>query len=167
MDFGPLMASGHILQPLALLTNFQPHQPPGQHLCFGPWGPSGLPGASSSSSHHQAPYNLYGRLAVNQAPWSVGHLGPFWSKSKEAKMAKWAHLSQFWPQCQQSQKWPKQPQDPNCPRTTFWTLPTPGLWQPQGATSSGPERLPLNSGEDLSFTNVLHTKGSRHGAYMV
>ncbi|MBW0547661.1 hypothetical protein O181_087376 [Austropuccinia psidii MF-1] len=98
-------------------------------------------------------------------------LGPFWPKYNETKKGprgqstisqgqvgpkpQVGHLSQFWPQSQQSQKWPKGPQDPN------WPLPTPE------ATSSGPERSPLNSGEDLSFTNLLHTKGSRCGAYVV
>ncbi|MBW0474682.1 hypothetical protein O181_014397 [Austropuccinia psidii MF-1] len=45
--------------------------------------------------------------------------------------------------------------------------PQVGLWKPPEATISGPERLSLNSGEDLSFTNVPSTKGSRHDAYMV
>ncbi|MBW0469556.1 hypothetical protein O181_009271 [Austropuccinia psidii MF-1] len=32
-------------------------------------------------------------------------------------------------------------------------------------TTRGPKSFPLNSGEDLSFTNVLRTKGSRNEAY--
>ncbi|MBW0473220.1 hypothetical protein O181_012935 [Austropuccinia psidii MF-1] len=112
-----------------------------------------------------------------------GALRLLWPKPNEAKRgqggsqpapkARWvsnhklAHLRQFWPQSQQSQKWPKGPQDPNWPRITFWPLSIPGLWKPPEAISSGAEIFPLNSGEDLSFTNVLHTKGSRHGPYMV
>ncbi|MBW0479590.1 hypothetical protein O181_019305 [Austropuccinia psidii MF-1] len=49
----PLMSSDHILQPLGLFSNSPPHQPPVQYLFFGPGGPSGLPGASGPSSHHQ------------------------------------------------------------------------------------------------------------------
>ncbi|MBW0552867.1 hypothetical protein O181_092582 [Austropuccinia psidii MF-1] len=113
----------------------------------------------------------------------MGPLGPFWPKSNEDKRglggsppapkARWvpkhkcAHLSQFWPQTQPSQRWPKGPQDPNWPRTTVWPFSTPGLWKPPEAIRSGPERFPLNSWEDISLTNVLHTKGSRCGAYMV
>ncbi|MBW0512604.1 hypothetical protein O181_052319 [Austropuccinia psidii MF-1] len=93
-------------------------------------------------------------------------LGPFWPKSSggnpPAPKAKWAHLSQFWPPISTIPKMAKR-----TPGTTFGPLSTPGLWKPPEATSSGPERFALNSGEDLSFTNVLHTKGARHGAYMV
>ncbi|MBW0493413.1 hypothetical protein O181_033128 [Austropuccinia psidii MF-1] len=41
-----------------------------------------------------------------------------------------------------------------------------GLWKPPGPTSSGPERHPLNSGENLSFIHVPCAKASRRGAYM-
>ncbi|MBW0470876.1 hypothetical protein O181_010591 [Austropuccinia psidii MF-1] len=43
---------------------------------------------------------------------------------------------------------------------------THDLWKPPDATSSVPERLPLNSGEESSFIHGPHTKGSRCGAYM-
>ncbi|MBW0567896.1 hypothetical protein O181_107611 [Austropuccinia psidii MF-1] len=102
----------------------------------------------------------------------MGPFGPFLPKPNGAKRgkggnppspkAKWAHLSQFWPPISTIQK-----MDKSTPGTTFWPLSAPGLWKPPEATISGPERFPLNSGEDLSFTNVLHTKGSTDGAYMV
>ncbi|MBW0554832.1 hypothetical protein O181_094547 [Austropuccinia psidii MF-1] len=38
---------------------------------------------------------------------------------------------------------------------------------PLATINSGPEKFPLSSGEDLSFTNVLCTKGFRCGAYMI
>ncbi|MBW0515256.1 hypothetical protein O181_054971 [Austropuccinia psidii MF-1] len=79
---------------------------------------------------------------------------------------KWAHLSPILAPISAIQKWPKGPQDPNWPRTTSEPPSTNGLWQLKEATSSGPARLPLKSGEDLSI-NVPCTKGSRHGAYMV
>ncbi|MBW0518845.1 hypothetical protein O181_058560 [Austropuccinia psidii MF-1] len=53
------------------------------------------------------------------------------------------------------------------PRTRIGQEPPFGLWKPPEATSSGSERLTLNSREDLSFTIVPHTKGSRCGAYLV
>ncbi|MBW0528941.1 hypothetical protein O181_068656 [Austropuccinia psidii MF-1] len=80
---------------------------------------------------------------------------------------KWAHLSPILVPISTIAQWPKGPQNPNWPRTTGFPPSNNGLWQPPGATSSGPERLPLNSGEDLSCINVPRTKGSRHGAYMV
>ncbi|MBW0586253.1 hypothetical protein O181_125968 [Austropuccinia psidii MF-1] len=62
------MASGHILQPLALLANFPTHQSPGQG------GPFGLPEASGPSSHNQGfwlnPFD-YGVYGLN------GLFGPF------------------------------------------------------------------------------------------
>ncbi|MBW0534423.1 hypothetical protein O181_074138 [Austropuccinia psidii MF-1] len=67
----------------------------------------------------------------------------------------------FVPQSQQSQKWPKGREDPNWPRTTVWQFSTPGFWKPPEATRSSPESVFLNSGEGLSFTNVLPTKESR------
>ncbi|MBW0538453.1 hypothetical protein O181_078168 [Austropuccinia psidii MF-1] len=100
-----------------------------------------------------APYSLYG-------PWSVEPLGPFWPKSHESKRG--------------------QGGNPPAPKAR-WVPPepifAPNLNNPKNgqkgtrkhilATSSGSERFPLNSGEDLSFTNVIHTKGSRRDAYMV
>ncbi|MBW0485947.1 hypothetical protein O181_025662 [Austropuccinia psidii MF-1] len=53
------------------------------------------------------------------------------------------------------------------PRTQIGQEPHFGYFKPPEATPSGPERLSLSSREDLSFTNVPHIKGSRHGAYMV
>ncbi|MBW0490116.1 hypothetical protein O181_029831 [Austropuccinia psidii MF-1] len=50
--FGLLWPLGQILKPLALLANSPPHQPPGQDLCFGPGGPSGLQEAGGPSIHH-------------------------------------------------------------------------------------------------------------------
>ncbi|MBW0489935.1 hypothetical protein O181_029650 [Austropuccinia psidii MF-1] len=49
----------------------------------------------------------------------------------------------------------------------FGHFSTSGLWQPPEATSSSSEIFPLSSGEELSFANLLHTKGFKHGAYMV
>ncbi|MBW0480713.1 hypothetical protein O181_020428 [Austropuccinia psidii MF-1] len=114
-----------------------------------------------------------GPQSVDHGPQSMGPLSPFWPKFDVAKRRKggiplapkarwvpnhkWAHLSQVWPQSQQSQKWP---------RTIFWKISTPGLWKPPQAIRSGLARFPLNSGEELSFTNLLHTKRSRQGEYM-
>ncbi|MBW0471378.1 hypothetical protein O181_011093 [Austropuccinia psidii MF-1] len=111
-------------------------------------------------------------------PWSVEPMGPFWPNSNESKRGqggnppapkvrwvpnhKLAHLSQFWPPISTFPKMAKR-----TPRTTFWPLSTPGLWQPPEATSSSPARFPLNSGEELPFTNVICAKGFRCGAYMV
>ncbi|MBW0493073.1 hypothetical protein O181_032788 [Austropuccinia psidii MF-1] len=108
-------------------------------------------------------------------PWDLQ--GPFWAKSNEAKRGKgerplapkarwvpnhkWAHLSPFWPEM--GTRTP----GPQIGHSKKWNpLSTHGLWKPPGATSSGPEKLPLNSGEDVPFIHVPHTKGSRNGAYM-
>ncbi|MBW0476786.1 hypothetical protein O181_016501 [Austropuccinia psidii MF-1] len=107
----------------------------------------------------------------------MGPLGPFRLKSNEAKRSqggnstslkarlvsnhKWTHLSSILVPISKIPKMAKR-----TPGITFRPLPMNGLWQPPEGAISGPERLPLNSGEDLSFINVPHTKGSRHGAYM-
>ncbi|MBW0481909.1 hypothetical protein O181_021624 [Austropuccinia psidii MF-1] len=49
----------------------------------------------------------------------------------------------------------------------FGHLSTFGHWKPPEDTSSSPARLPLSSGAELSFTNLLCTKGFRPDAYMV
>ncbi|MBW0520422.1 hypothetical protein O181_060137 [Austropuccinia psidii MF-1] len=70
----PLMASGHILQPLALLANPPPHQPPGQYLVFGPGRPSCLPRAYGPASNQRGlwPNHFdYGVKGLN------GLFGPF------------------------------------------------------------------------------------------
>ncbi|MBW0527249.1 hypothetical protein O181_066964 [Austropuccinia psidii MF-1] len=65
-------------------------------------------------------------------------------------------------------KMAKRPQDTQIGHNQTWTpFSTHVLWQPSVATSSVQSRLPLNSGEDFSFINGPHTKGLRHGAYMV
>ncbi|MBW0474585.1 hypothetical protein O181_014300 [Austropuccinia psidii MF-1] len=89
--------------------------------------------------------------SIDHGTWSVGPLGPFQPKSNEAKRnqggstpapkVRWAHLSQFLPQSQQSQKWP---------RTTFWLLSTSVLWKTLEATSSGPARFPSIQGKNSS-----------------
>ncbi|MBW0464204.1 hypothetical protein O181_003919 [Austropuccinia psidii MF-1] len=49
-----------------------------------------------------------------------------------------------------------------------WTPPsTHGLWKTPGATSLGPARLSLNSGEDLSFIHGPCTKGYRRIWYNI
>ncbi|MBW0487101.1 hypothetical protein O181_026816 [Austropuccinia psidii MF-1] len=118
-------------------------------------GLGGHPGPSSL--HHGLRPNPFDHGVSGHKPQCMGLLGPFWPNSNEANH--WSQTTSG-PQSQYSQKFPKGPQDPNWPRTTFWPLSTPGLWQPPEATSSSPESFPLHSGEVVSFTNGLCTKDS-------
>ncbi|MBW0461694.1 hypothetical protein O181_001409 [Austropuccinia psidii MF-1] len=107
----------------------------------------------------------------------MGPLGPFFPKYSETKRGqgrippapnhKWAHLSPILAPISTIPKWTKGPQDPNWPRTTSLPPSINGIPQPPDDTSSGPARLSLNAGEELSFINVPCTKASRCGAYMV
>ncbi|MBW0524334.1 hypothetical protein O181_064049 [Austropuccinia psidii MF-1] len=136
--------TGHILNPFASLTNSSPHHLPGQYLCFGPGGPSGLPGASGSLAPPlslwgfrpkwpfwaiQATYGLYGLPTTNP----IGKVGPKpqVGPSKPILTLKNGQID---------------------PRTQI------GHSQPPVATRSSSASFPLDSGERLSFTNVLHIK---------
>ncbi|MBW0504416.1 hypothetical protein O181_044131 [Austropuccinia psidii MF-1] len=62
---------------LAFLANLPPQQPPGQFPCFGPGGPSELPGASGPWSH-PFDYEVWGPFrplrplqSVGRNPWPL------------------------------------------------------------------------------------------------
>ncbi|MBW0522059.1 hypothetical protein O181_061774 [Austropuccinia psidii MF-1] len=66
---------------------------------------------------------VHGTLRTLEGKRGQGRSPPA-PKARWVSTHKWAHLSQFGPQAQQSQKWPKGPQDPDWTRTKFWPLST-------------------------------------------
>ncbi|MBW0487867.1 hypothetical protein O181_027582 [Austropuccinia psidii MF-1] len=132
--FWPLIAPGHILEPLASLPNSPPQQRPGQYPFYGAggfiWPFRGL-------WHTPFDLGVYGHNGLfgpfrpptasrAHSPWDL--LCPFWAISNEAKRGQgvsklspkarlvpknqWAHLSPFWPKIPRILNWSKGPQDP-------------------------------------------------------
>ncbi|MBW0478429.1 hypothetical protein O181_018144 [Austropuccinia psidii MF-1] len=172
--FGVLWHLRNIFQSFSSLANSPPHQPPGQYPCFGTGGHSAFQGPLVPLA---IPRDFVPPPLIRGAYGLWDPVGPFWPKSNEAKRGQggnplalkarwvpnhmWAHLSPFWP------KMAKRNPGPQIGHNQPWTQDlTHSLWQTPGVTSSGPERLPLDSGEDLSLIHGPHTEGSRHGEYM-
>ncbi|MBW0590066.1 hypothetical protein O181_129781 [Austropuccinia psidii MF-1] len=117
---------------------FSTSPPPGQYLCFLDWGvhrqglwPNpfdyGVKGPNGPKELFRTPMAsmAHGPRFVDHGPQFMQPLGPFWPKSNEANRGqagrppaskarwvpnhKWANLSLFWPQYQQSQNGQKKP----------------------------------------------------------
>ncbi|MBW0500824.1 hypothetical protein O181_040539 [Austropuccinia psidii MF-1] len=84
-------------------------------------------------------------------PLSMGHLGPLWPNSNEAKRgqggsssapkARWVPKHKWAPNCIQPRMAIKDPQDPKCQKLYEHHFSVHGLWKPLEATISAPRRV--------------------------
>ncbi|MBW0470523.1 hypothetical protein O181_010238 [Austropuccinia psidii MF-1] len=88
------MAPEDILLSLASLANYPPHQTQAKSLVLGLGDPSGLPGASGPSSHHQGPW-----AHLSQIWPSISSVPQMAKRTPGPKLAKKHSLATFnpWP----------------------------------------------------------------------
>ncbi|MBW0482492.1 hypothetical protein O181_022207 [Austropuccinia psidii MF-1] len=166
--YWPIMASGHILLSLAFLTNPPPHQPPGQFLCFGPGGSSGLPGAFGPSSNHQGLNGLFGPFRPPMASTVCKTLRP-----PLAKRGKGGKPPTFKARWVPNHKWAQVPQmakrSPGTKLAKNHVLATFNSW-PLAITRGHHIKLRKDSPSYRGKTSLHQCTlyhGFRNGAYMV